>query len=360
MTNMTNTTIQSITVEPLTIPLLEPFTIATGSVSAARNVLITVTLKDGSVGYGECAPFPPSTGESQETALAAARGCIDILVGRDAAHWRVLAKLIRSAYYAQMTVCAGMEMAILAALTRSYGIPLYVFFGGARTSVETDISIPMVTPERGYVLAQKAMAQGINTIKVKVGGDVREDVDRVEAIRNGAPRLALTLDANQGYTPNEALLCLEALDDRGIRPLLMEQPVHKDDFEGLRYVTQHTTVPVAADESASSAAAVARLLSMGAVNIINIKLMKTGILEALDIASLCRVTHTGLMIGAMIESRLAIAAATHFAAGLSRFSFIDLDTPMLLADDPFTGGYQQRGGIYDVTNIKSGLGIERK
>jgi L-alanine-DL-glutamate epimerase-like enolase superfamily enzyme len=357
---MTNTIIRSVTVEPLTIPLLEPFTIATGSVSAARNVLITAALKDGSVGYGECAPFPPSTGESQETALAAAQGCIEILQGRDAANWRVLAKLIRKAYYAQMTVCAGMEMAILDALTRSYGIPLYVFFGGARTSVETDISIPMVTPERGYTLAQKAMAQGINVIKVKVGGDLREDVDRVEAIRNGAPRLTLTLDANQGYTPNEALLCLEALDDRGIRPLLLEQPVHKDDFEGLRYVTQHTTVPIAADESAASAATVAQLLSMKAVNVVNVKLMKTGILEALDIAALCRVTHTGLMIGAMIESRLAITAAAHLAAGLSGFSFIDLDTPMLLAEDPFTGGYEQKGGVYDVSGVRSGLGIERK
>src|SRR5690349_22952604 len=80
---MQQTIIESITAEPLTIPLLEPFTIATGSVSEARNVLITIVLRDGSTGYGECAPFPPSTGESQETALAAARGCIKLLEGRD-------------------------------------------------------------------------------------------------------------------------------------------------------------------------------------------------------------------------------------------------------------------------------------
>jgi L-alanine-DL-glutamate epimerase-like enolase superfamily enzyme len=66
------------------------------------------------------------------------------------------------------------------------------------------------------------------------------------------------------------------------------------------------------------------------------------------------------MIGAMIESRLAISAATHFVAGPGVFRFIDLDTPMLLADDPFTGGYEQRGGIYDVSAVKSGLGIERR
>src|SRR5216684_2393015 len=128
---MSRTTIQFVSVEPLNIPLLEPFTIATGSVSAARNVLITMRLQDGSIGYGECAPFPPSTGESQETALAAARGCIELLRGQDASSWRALSKLIRSVFFSQTTVCAGMEMAIFDALTRSYSIPLYVFFGGA-------------------------------------------------------------------------------------------------------------------------------------------------------------------------------------------------------------------------------------
>lgn len=357
---MASTTIQDVVVEPLTIPLLEPFTIATGSVSSARNVLITITLQDGSVGYGESAPFPPSTGESQETALAAARSCIDLLKGQDAANWRQLAGLIHGLYYAQTTVCAGIEMALLDALTRSYGMPLYVFFGGASHAVETDLSIPMVLPEHGYDLAQAAVKQGIRRIKIKVGGDVREDVVRVEAIREGAPGAGLILDANQGYTASEALLCLEALDERDIRPLLLEQPVHKDDYDGLRYVTQHTTVPVAADESASNAATVARLLKMGAVNTVNIKLMKAGIVEALDIAAICRPTRTALMIGAMMESRLAITAAAHLAAGLGGFSFIDLDTPMLLAEDPFTGGYEQHGGIYDLSSVKSGLGIERR
>jgi Mandelate racemase / muconate lactonizing enzyme, N-terminal domain len=80
---MRRTTIRSVTAEPLNIPLLEPFTIATGSVSQAQNVLITITLDDGSIGYGECAPFTPSTGETQETAIAAARGCAKLIEGED-------------------------------------------------------------------------------------------------------------------------------------------------------------------------------------------------------------------------------------------------------------------------------------
>jgi L-alanine-DL-glutamate epimerase-like enolase superfamily enzyme len=357
---MSRTTIRTITVEPLNIPLLEPFTIATGSSSEAQNVLITITLNDGSTGYGECAPFSPSTGETQETALAAARGCAALIEGQDAAHWRKLSKLIYSVYFSQSTARAGMEMALLDALTRSYDIPLYVFFGGASTSVETDMSIPMVRPEHGYDLAKDIVARGITSIKIKVGGNIRDDVARVEAIREAAPNVGLTLDANQGYTANEALLCLQALDDHDIRPLLMEQPVHKEDHEGLRYVTEHTTIPVAADESAYSAANVAHLIKMQAVNVVNIKLMKSGFVEALDIAAVCRANHIGLMIGAMMESRLATSAAAHFVAGLGGFSFVDLDTPMLLADDPFTGGYVQYGGVYDLTGVERGLGVERR
>jgi L-alanine-DL-glutamate epimerase-like enolase superfamily enzyme len=356
----TRTTIAAISVEPLNIPLLEPFTIATGSTSEARNVLITVTLEDGSVGYGEAAPFLPSLGEDQNTALAAAQSCAALLQGKDAAHWRSLARLLRSLYFSQSSVCAGFEMALLDALTHSYGLPLYAFFGGASNAVETDISIPLVEPEHAYELARAAVERGIRTIKIKVGSDVREDVARVEAVREGAPNAGLTLDANQGYTPAEALLCLEALDERDIRPLLLEQPVPKDDYEGLRYVTQHSRVPVAADESAYSAANVAHLIAMGAVNVVNIKLMKSGIVEALDIAAVCRATHTQLMIGAMMESRLAISAAAHFVAGLGGFRFIDLDTPMLLATDPFIGGYEQRGGLYDLSGVESGLGVSRR
>ncbi len=88
--------------------------------------------------------------------------------------------------------------------------------------------------------------------------------------------------------------------------------------------------------------------------------MKSDFVEAMDIAALCRANNVQLMIGAMIESRLAISAAAHFVAGVGGFRYIDLDTPMLLADDPFTGGFEQNAGVYDVSGIRNGLGIEKK
>ena len=357
---MPRTTITAVHVEPFNIPFPEPFPIATGVLSSAQNVLVTLVLDDGTIGYGECSPFPPVTGESQATALAAAGECARLLEGKDVAHWRTLSTLIRSVFYAQKTVCAGMEMAILDALTRSLHVPLYVFFGGANSAVETDISIAMVSPEHASELAQDAVARGLSRIKIKVGGDVLEDVARVEAIHRAAPVLGLTLDANQGYTPGNALRCLQELEQRGIVPLMMEQPVHKDDFAGLRYVTQHTPIPVAADESATNSAEVMRLLTAEAVNVINIKLQKSGLVDSLTIAAICHATKTPLMIGAMAESRLGTSASAHFAAGVGGFSYIDLDAPMSMLDDPFTGGYEQRGGVYDLSGIESGMGVEKK
>lgn len=357
---MSRTTITSVQVEPFDIPFPEPFPIATGVITSAQNVLITLVLDDGTIGYGECAPFPPVTGESQATALAAAGECARLLEGRDVAHWRTLSQLMHNVFSAQRSVCTGMEMALLDALTRSLQVPLYVFLGGASTFVETDISIAMVSPEHAYELAQDAVTRGLSRIKIKVGGDVSEDIARVEAIHRGAPALGLTLDANQGYTPGVALRCLLELEQRGIIPLMMEQPVHKDDIAGLRYVTQHTSIPIAADESATTSVEVMRLLTAGAVNVINIKLQKSGLVDALTIAALCHATKTPLMIGAMAESRLGTSASAHFAAGVGGFSYIDLDTPMLLPDDVFTGGYEQRGGIYDLSGIESGIGIERQ
>ena len=91
----------------------------------------------------------------------------------------------------------------------------------------------MVALEHAYELAQDAVKREITRIKIKVGGDLREDADCVEVVRSGTSQPDIILDANQGYTPGQALLCLEALDDCDIRPLLPEQPVHKDDYEGL-------------------------------------------------------------------------------------------------------------------------------
>lgn len=354
------TLITRLEVEPLDIPLIEPFAIATGRVTSARNVLVRVTLADGTVGLGEAAPFPPSGGETQETALAAAEGMRPLVESADAGAWRVLSARLTASFEHQESARAAVEIAVLDALTRAYGIPLYQFFGGAESAVETDVSIPLEAPDHMAALAEQYAARGARVLKLKVGTDVEDDADRVLAVAERAPDCDLILDGNQGYSAREALDLLETLESEDMEPLLFEQPVHRHDFEGLRFVTERARVPVAADESVHTAADALRIARMGAANVINIKLMKSGIVEALDIAAVCRAAHIRLMVGAMMESRLGVAASAHFIAGLGGFEYVDLDTPMLLADDPFTGGFEQEGMTYSLERVKAGLGVSLK
>jgi L-alanine-DL-glutamate epimerase-like enolase superfamily enzyme len=354
------TTIVEVVADPLTIPLREPFTIATGRVESATNVLVRVVLADGTVGLGEASLFWPSGGETQQTALAAVRGMTPLLEGQDASAWRPLATNLAAGFEAQAAARAGVETAILDALTRSWGIPLYQLFGGAVTQVETDITIPVVPPEHVTELAREYVARGATTLKLKVGIEVDDDADRVLAAVEGAPDCDLILDGNQGYTPTEALDLLQALSAEDVRPVLFEQPVHRHDLEGLRFVTERAGVPVAADEAVHTAADALRIARMGAASAINIKLMKSGIVEALDIAAVCRAAHLELMVGAMMESRLGVAASAHFIAGLGGFAYVDLDTPMLLAEDPFEGGYEQTGMVYSLAGVGAGLGVAQR
>jgi L-Ala-D/L-Glu epimerase len=355
-----STRIRSVEFEPLNIALIEPFVIAIGRLDEVKNVLVTVTLENGAIGYGEAAPLEPINGENQATILATLQTCAELLKGQDALEWRKLSKKLAGVFWAQAAARCGLEMALLDAVTKTMRVPLYQFFGGATDRVETDISIPIVTPERGRELASEIQERGVRTIKIKVGSGIAADVARVVAIQEGAPLCRLTIDANQGYSASEAVELLRDLRASGIYVSLFEQPVPKHDQRGLKFVTEQGGVPVAGDEAVFYAAHAYHLAAASAANVVNIKLMKSGLVEAMDIAAVCRASHTRLMIGGMIESRLAMGCSAHFAAGNGGFDFVDLDTPLLLADDPFEGGYLVEGGTYLLSHIRAGHGCYPK
>lgn len=351
-----STRIRSIDVEPLDVPLIEPFVIAIGRLDQVRNVLVTVTLENGAVGYGEAAPLEPINGENQATVLAVAETLRPLLIGRDAADWRGIARFMAGIFGAQCAARAGLEMAVLDALTKTMRVPLRTFFGGASAEVETDISIPIVTAEHAHDLAAGIAAQGVRVIKLKVGSGLDEDIARARAVAEGAPQCGLTLDANQGYSASEAVELVRRLREHDVRVRLFEQPVARHDLFGLKFVTEQCRVPVAADETVASAADALQVAATRSAHVVNVKLMKSGIVEAMDIVSVCRAGHVGLMIGGMIETKLAMCCSAHFAAGHGGFDFVDLDTPLLLADDPFEGGWVREGGRYRLDHITAGIG----
>ena len=240
--------------------------------------------------------------------------------------------------------------AALDAWARSLRVPLYRLLGGAQTRVQSDVTVTLA--DDAAAAAGKIAAMGVRVAKVKVGRDVEDDARRARLVH--ARGLAVILDANQGFSPRQAVRLVEKLR---FKPVLFEQPVPKDDWDGLAEVERKTDVPVAADESAASRQDALALAKRRACSVFNLKLMKAGLLEALDVAAVARAAGLRLMIGGNVESRLAMGCAAHLACGLGGFEFVDLDTPLWLAREPMKGLAMSRAGVYDLSSVVSGIGV---
>lgn len=349
----TTSLITEVCAEVLDIPMRKAFGIAGGAQVRARNVLVTLTASGGPAatavrGIGEGAPFPAFNGETQEHVLASC-AAID-LRGVDLHDTPTIRARLRDA--SPSARCA-IETAVVDARARLAGQPLHAHFGAAEElRLVTDVTITTggVDDARREAIEYRAFT----TLKIKVGGgDVTVDIARLRAVREARPDARLLVDANAGLSLADALRFASETRDANIA--LFEQPVRAwDDLVAFR---AQTGLHVAIDESVTCADDVTRAKEIGAADAVNIKIMKSGIFEALAIAE--RAEQEGLvrMIGGMVESRLAMGTSACIAAGLGGFSFIDLDTPLFLVEDPFTGGYVQNGEHLDLAPITQGHGL---
>lgn len=353
---MKRTAVSEVSAVPLDAPMNAPFEIATGAQTEVRNVLVRVKLGDGTVGWGEGAPISYKR-ETQASVLKAAASAGGELVGRDATGFRPLLDSIEASLEGAGAARAALSMAVLDAWTRRQGIPLRLLFGGAEASVRSDVTVSIELPEQAFASARRIAALGVRTIKVKIGKDRDEDLERVLAVARAVRGVRIMLDANCGYGPSESLRFLAALKRRGITPVLFEQPAAAGDWKGIAEVTRRGGVPVAADESVQGRADAWKLARTRAAGVANIKLMKYGLLEAWEVALICRAAGIRLMIGGMVESSLAMGCAAHFAAGLGGFDFVDLDTPLWFKDEPVRGLRIGRGGVYDLSKVRAGIGV---
>jgi L-alanine-DL-glutamate epimerase-like enolase superfamily enzyme len=178
---------------------------------------------------------------------------------------------------------------------------------------------------------------------MKVGNDVGEDLRRLDAVHKTCPDIAFIGDANQGFSREDCLTFANGIKKFGGRMVLLEQPVVRDDLDSLAAIRRETGIPVAADESVRSLKDAREIVKRGAADYVNIKIMKTGVAEALEIASFTKQVGLKLMIGGMVESRIAMGCSFSLVLGLGGFEILDLDTPLLLARDPVSGGYQYDG-----------------
>ncbi|HET7541162.1 MAG TPA: enolase C-terminal domain-like protein, partial [Polyangiaceae bacterium] len=273
--------------------------------------------------------------------------------------WRRASAVATEALRQTPSALAAFEGALLDALCRRSRLSLWDFFGGADPELVSDITIPTGSPEHARDSAERAVRAGFTTLKVKVGGSsaALHDHQRLSAILAAAPNAKLVLDANASLRAAEALALLEGLGQHKKQVVLFEQPTGKLDLDGLRQVREQGGVPVAADESACSAADVSRLIAARAVDAINVKTMKCGLVEAMNMIAVARGAGLELMIGGMVESKLSMTVSACLAAGSGGFSFVDLDTPWFMKDAPLEGGWLEQGPTLRLDEIRSGHGV---
>lgn len=341
-------------------PLVKPFRISLGVITHAISCLVEIETDAGITGYGEGSPGPLITGENLEGTVETIHVIREKLIGMDPRDIEAIYTVMnRTVAYAGAAKTA-IDIACHDIMGKACGLPLYKVLGGLSNEIETDITVGIDEPE---IMAQNAkdyVNQGFNVIKTKVGVDIVSDLARVKAIREAVgDDVKIRLDANQGWRGKEAVELLNRLDEYDIE--LVEQPVPRYDFEGLKYVTAHSRVPVMADESCWDSKDALRLVSERAVDFINIKLMKCGgLYEAKKIVTIAEAAGVECMLGCMTEeSGIAINAAAALGAALKNITRADLDASFSLTELPFEGGFTVRDTRHLILSENPGLGLTR-
>ncbi|MDB5122136.1 MAG: ykfB [Mucilaginibacter sp.] len=350
-------TITKIDIYRFSIPM-EPFTIATGTMDHAQNVFIRVHTEAGFYGVGECSAFPMIVGETQDTCLIMAREFAKLWRGEDALDIPARLQQLHNFTAGNTTIKSAFDIALYDIAAKNAGLPLYKFLGGEKRVIESDITIGISSPE---LMAQRAITfkqSGANILKVKLGKEPREDVERIRQIREAiGGDLKIRVDANQGWSFEDAVYALQALGKYDIE--FCEQPMRTWYDDSLPELMKLSPVKIMADESVYNHHDARKQIDSGSCHYINIKMAKSGgIYEAKQIHDVAAGKGIACMMGGMLESRIALSAKLHFVYASPNIRFYDMDTCMLgHLQDPCIGGVTYDGYKLNI-NDQPGIGAD--
>lgn len=353
--------IKKIETHRVAIPLIKPFKTALRTVYTADSVIIKVICDNGVVGWGEAPPTAVITGDTMGSIEAAIKEVIaPSLIECDFAHYERMFSIIHSAIVGNTSAKAAIDMAIYDCLSQLCQLPLYQFLGGYQSEIETDYTVSVNGPEEMGEDALNYVQQGFDVLKIKVGKDsIATDIERIKEVRGRVGnKIKLRLDANQGWEKKEAITAIRKLEDLDLGIELVEQPVKAWDIDGLKEVTDHVDTLIMADESVFSPKQALEVIKKRSADLINIKLMKAGgIYQAQMINQLAEASGIECMVGSMIETKVGITAAAHFAASKKNITRFDFDAPLMLAKEIVDGGIQYQSKKITFSD-EYGLGIQ--
>ena len=297
-----------ITVTPDVFKLAQVFTISRGSRTEAKVLTVSVE-RGGITGWGECVPYARYD-ETLESVTAQVEG-LPAGISRQDLQGALPAGAARNA-----VDCALWDME-----AKQAGKRVWELAGLPKPGPEiTAYTLSLDTPDAMREQAAKHAFRPL--LKIKLG--TPDDMVRLEAVRSGAPKSAIIVDANEGWSAEVYIEMAPHLVRLGVK--LVEQPLPADQDEAL--IGMERPVPVCADESCHDCSSLPHL--KGKYDIVNIKLDKTGgLTEAIKLKAAAEAEGYGIMVGCMVGSSLAMAPAVLIAQGVA---YTDLDGPLLLAE----------------------------
>lgn len=325
----------------ISVPLRVPFKTALRTVESVEDIIVEIHTDTGNIGYGEAPPTGVITGDTTGAIIGAIKEHIKkSLLGKNIEQFEDIMIILNNCVLKNTSAKAAVDIALWDLYGQLYNAPIYKLLGGKRKLITTDITISVNQPEEMARDSIEAVKRGYDTLKVKVGKDSKKDIERLDAIRKAIGYdINIRIDANQGWKPKEAIHILRNMEDKGLDIEFVEQPVVAHDIVGLKFVKDNINMPVLADESVFSPVDALKIMEMGAADLINIKLMKTGgIYNALKICSIAELYGVECMIGCMLEAKISVNAAVHLACGKGIITKVDLDGPVLCSEDPIIGG----------------------
>lgn len=354
---LSSTTISRIEIYKLSVPLIEPFITSLGKETSADNVIVKIVTQNGITGFGECNPFMPINGESQDTCFIVGGYFAKVLKGKDALHIAENTRLMDKVIYANFSIKSSFDMALYDIAAQHQGVPLYQFLGGKNDkTIITDYTVSIGEPDKMAADAQKILDDGYPAIKVKLGSDGKKDVERIRAIRQQVGMyIPVRIDANQGWGVEEAIETLKSLSQFDIQHC--EEPIPRWAVLDLPRVSAESPIPIMADESCGDDHDAERLIRLKACKYMNIKLGKSGgIFTALKMVRRAEAAGIHLQVGAFMESRLAMTAFAHFSLCSPSIIHFDFDTALMFSYNPVTGGLvYEKNGVVKVPEV-AGLG----
>ncbi len=335
--------ITRVEVVPLQLSLRLPYQAArVGLIEAVDCLFVRIETRDGRVAWGCAALDPLGNGETLEQAQRACQACADRAQDLNPLNTEfALAELEPLTKDSPAARCA-FDIAFYDLLGLAAGLPLHRLFGGYRYRIQTSITLGLAPVKETVELARERVRQGFRILKLKGGANAEEDVQRVKAVARALPELPLRLDAEQGYTIQQALDVARALEGR---LEMLEQPVPAADLDALADVTRQSPVPILADQSVTGPASALEIASRHAAHGLNIKLSVCGGLHCgRQIDAIARAAKMSTMVGCINEPALLIAAELGLALSSPNVRYGDLDGHFDLIDDPTLPGFTFEDG----------------